>query len=128
MMKEGRVVTRESRVVVAHCPRASSFFSRLRGLLGRDSLGADTALLIDRCGAVHTVGMRFPLDLIFIDSAWQVTRIVRNVPPGKLMVTGGWHASRVYEIEAGKVCLEDLKKGDLLQWCPFDADEEKQIK
>ena len=115
-MRVGVAVDGRGKIAIAHCPRASSFFARLRGLLGRDELGEDTALLIDRCGSVHTVGMRFSLDLVFVDASWRVVRIFRGIPPGKMMVTGGWRARRVYEIEAGRVPLSALGEGDLLEW------------
>ena len=46
------------------------------------------ALLIERCGSVHTVGMRFALDLVFLDRGWRVVRVARNVGPGRWMVWG----------------------------------------
>jgi uncharacterized membrane protein (UPF0127 family) len=89
---------------------------RLRGLLGRSSLGRGAGLLIERCGSVHTVGMRFALDLVFLDRAWRVVRVVRKVRPGRLMVWGGWRAARVLESEAGCLDLGEMKVGDTLQW------------
>ena len=46
---------------------AATRATRRRGLLGRESLGATEGLLLTPCKAVHTIGMRFPIDLIFID-------------------------------------------------------------
>ncbi len=40
--------------------------ARLVGLIGRDGLPPRTGLLIPRCDSVHTVGMRFPLDVVFV--------------------------------------------------------------
>ncbi len=52
-------------------------------LLSRDRAGA--GLLIPRCGSVHTLGMRFRLDLLFFDAAGRVIEIRRNVPPLRLV-------------------------------------------
>ena len=103
-------------VWVRHAERAVSARERLQGLLRRSGLGPGSALLIERCGAVHTVGMRFALDLVFLDRLWRVTRVVRNVGAGRLMVWGGWRATRVVECEAGPVALGCLRPGDLLEW------------
>ncbi len=111
MMREGRVWVRRT-------ARAATWRARLRGLLGCRSLGADAAMLIERCGAVHTVGMRFALDLVFLDRAWRVTRVVRNVPPGRWMVVGGWRAVRVLESEAGCVDVAGVRIGETLVWRP----------
>ena len=64
---------------------ATTRLSRLLGfaLLSRDRAGA--GLLIPRCRSVHTFGMRFPLDLIFLDGEGCVIEIRRNVPPGRLI-------------------------------------------
>ena len=112
-MTEGRIF-RDGVVWVRKAERAASFLERMRGLLGRAGLGSSAALLIERCGAVHTVGMRFALDLVFLDRAWRVVRVVRGVRPGRLMVWGGWRASRVLESEAGRLDLEVLGPGQIL--------------
>lgn len=116
-MTEGRIF-RDGIVWVQRASRAVSFRDRMRGLLGRAGLGASAALLIERCGAVHTVGMRFALDLVFLDRGWRVVRVVRGVRPGRLMVWGGWRASRVVEVEAGCVAVEGLRQGEGLEWRP----------
>lgn len=115
---ESGCMMREGRVWVRGTVRAATWRARLRGLLGRRSLGADAAMLIERCGAVHTVGMRFALDLVFFDRAWRVTRVVRNVPPGRWMVGGGWRAARVLESEAGCVDVAGVRIGETLVWRP----------
>lgn len=51
--------------VLAALEVADSFGARLKGLLGRD--GLDGALLLRRARSVHTIGMRFPIDVAFCD-------------------------------------------------------------
>ena len=46
---------------------ASSYLPRLRGLTGLAGLDHDEGLEIPRCRSVHTIGMRFPLDLVWLD-------------------------------------------------------------
>ena len=66
------------RVVVAR-----SRWARLTGLaLRRDPPGY--ALLIPRCRSIHTFGMRFPLDIAFLDAEGRVLEIRRGVPPGRI--------------------------------------------
>ena len=62
-------------VIVARGPR------RLLGLIGRRSLPAGVALEIPRCRSVHTFGMRFALDLVWLDADRRVVRVDRAVPP-----------------------------------------------
>jgi uncharacterized protein len=62
---------------------ATTWLSRLLGLalIDRDRAGA--GLLIPRCRGVHTIGMRFRLDLLFFDREGRVVEICRDVPAGR---------------------------------------------
>ena len=62
-------------------PVASSFRSRLLGLAHLDGDEAGAGLLIPRCSSVHTFGMRFPLDLVFLDRDGRPCSSRREVPP-----------------------------------------------
>ena len=57
---------------------------RLFGLAGRPSLPEGVALEIPRCRSVHTCGMRFALDLVWLDGDRRVVRIDRAVPPWRV--------------------------------------------
>ncbi|MCA1656390.1 MAG: DUF192 domain-containing protein [Actinobacteria bacterium] len=80
--------------------------SRMRGLAGLDRLPADQALLIERCRSVHTVRMRFPLDLLWLDAAGAVIRLDEDVKPRRLRTC--LRARSVIETNAG--CGESFKK------------------
>lgn len=62
---------------------ANGFRARLLGLSRLDAIPAGSALCIPRCAAVHTYGMRFPLDLVWLDGAERVIRIDSAVAPGR---------------------------------------------
>jgi len=111
--------TCDTGVVIRHVEEAVTLFQRMRGLLGVPGLGPDRALLIESCRAVHTVGMRFALDLIFLDRDNTIVRIVRNVSPGCWCIWGGWRAHRVIECEAGCVDLSALALGVKLCCTPW---------
>jgi uncharacterized protein len=72
-------------VLGARVPVATSTISRLLGLalLSRERAGA--GLLIPRCRSVHTYGMRFELDLLFLDERGRVIELRRSVPPCRLL-------------------------------------------
>ena len=57
---------------------------RLLGLALLDRERAGDGLLIPRCRCVHTVGMRFDLDLLFLDRDGRVAQLRRSVPPRRL--------------------------------------------
>jgi uncharacterized protein len=77
---------------------ASTGKARRRGLSRLDSLAADHALRI-RTKSVHTFGMRFALDLIWVDKRNSVVRVDRDVPPQRMRAC--WRARAVVETLAG---------------------------
>jgi len=95
---------------------ASSVLDRMRGLLGCHGLGSGAGLLIESCGAVHTVGMRFALDLVFLDAQWRVVACVPGVRPGRWCVTGGRRARRVVEVESGWLNWSRATAGAQTRW------------
>ena len=91
------------RTTVLHSIRAevaATFFERARGLIGHRPLAADEGMLILTCNCSHTFFMRFPIDATFLDADDRVVRVVRNIPPGRLWVWGGWRARKVLETAA----------------------------
>lgn len=85
--------------------------ARARGLLGRD--GVDGALLLKPARSVHTVGMRFPIDVAFCDGELRVVRVVtmRRHRVSRLV----WRSRAVVEAEAGAFARWQLRPGDQLE-------------
>lgn len=83
------------------CLWTESEAERVKGLLGRDDLPEGTVMGFRHCGAIHTIGMRFPLDVVFLDRHGGVVRVVRDVRPGRPVVWGGFRARTIFEARAG---------------------------
>ena len=97
--------------VLASLERADSLRSRTQGLLGRDDY--DGALLLEKTKSVHTIGMRFPIDVAFCDRDLRVLRIV-TVP--RFRVTRlEWRAWCAIETEAGRFAHWNVHPGDQLE-------------
>ncbi len=64
---------------------ADPFAARLLGLALLAEMPGDCALLIPRCSCVHTFGMRFALDVTFLDSRGLPLRTVRDVGPRRIV-------------------------------------------
>lgn len=91
-----RLETAEILGVRAHL--AVGFRSRLLGLAHLSRARAPAGLLIPRCSAVHTLGMRFPIDVVFLDAEGGVARRVEALPPRRLVRHRG--AAAVLEVPA----------------------------
>ncbi len=81
---------------------ARGWWSRARGLLGRRALPAGEGLLLHPCRAIHTVGMRFAIDVVFLNEGGRVVSLCRQVRPGRLLVRGGRGAVAALEVAAGQ--------------------------
>lgn len=86
---------------------AASYRARARGLLGVD--GVDGALLITPCGSVHTLRMRFTIDVAYLDRGFNVLA-VRTMKPGRLGLPR-LRARHVVESEAGAMERWGLRPG-----------------
>ena len=93
---------------------ANNFISRLVGLLNRRSLDDGNGLLLVACNQVHSIGMRFNIDVIFLDSHRKVLKVVNDFPAFR--VTGCKDAYYTMEVKSGEAEKMGVKKGDYLKW------------
>jgi uncharacterized membrane protein (UPF0127 family) len=104
--------------VLATCVEvASKGATRRRGLLGRERLAPGEGLWIIPCEAIHTFGMRFPIDLVYLDRKKLVKKVKTNVAPGRL--SGCFSAFSTIELPAGTVLDTQTKPGDRLEFSPL---------
>lgn len=106
-----RILTKDGRVVVSHVVHAESLPARLRGLLGRASLPADTGMLIRPCRSIHMWFMRFPIDAAFLDRELRVLKVTLNLRPWQ-MAFAPRQTHCVLETAQGK--LDGLPIGSVL--------------
>lgn len=97
--------------VLASVEVADTSRARLRGLLGRD--GIEGALLIRPAMSVHTLGMRFSLDVAFLDRDLRVLA-VKHMRPWRVS-TARLRSRAVLEAEAGEFERWKLAVGDVLE-------------
>ena len=101
-----------SDVQLADTPHA-----RRIGLLKRESLNSGQGLWIFPTQAIHTFGMRFPIDVVFIDREMRVKRVYQRLAPYRL-TTLVWRAQSVIELPSGSLAGTNTAVGDELQISP----------
>lgn len=97
--------------VLASADVLTSLPQRARGLLGRS--GVDGAVVIERCHWIHTIGMRFAIDVAYLDREGTVIRLSTVRPnriPGPVP-----RSKRVVEAEAGAFARWGLHVGDRVE-------------
>jgi len=93
---------------------AYSLLARMKGLLGRKGLEPGESLWIKPCNSIHTIGMRFPIDVAFLDSSNTVVKIKNGLPSNR--VTGIYfRASSVIECPAGTLKKTNTQIGDRIE-------------
>jgi uncharacterized membrane protein (UPF0127 family) len=91
---------------------ARDFRARLRGWLGRARPAPGEALWLYPCWAVHTLGMRFPIDVLFLDANGRVLQVVHRLPPWRVRLH--WAARSVVELPPGEAQFRLLRPGSRL--------------
>lgn len=97
--------------VLATLEVAESMSTRARGLLGRD--GIEGAILLKPARSVHTIRMRFAIDVAYLDGDQRVVRIV-TMAPNRIGLPV-WRARSVVEAEAGSFERWGLRSGDRVE-------------
>jgi uncharacterized protein len=97
---------------------AATPWGRLRGLLGRPLLQAGEGLLIVPCQSVHMLGMAYPIDVVYLDPAAVVLKVVRGLRPWRLGPLV-WRSHMVLELAGGTAASTSV--GDQLLLEPLDS-------
>jgi len=87
---------------------------RRTGLLKHESLPSGEGLWIAPCEAVHTIGMKFAIDVLFLSRDKRVLKIRANMVPGRLAFC--LRANGVLELAAGTAAATGTAVGDQLQF------------
>ena len=90
---------------------ADNLFARMKGLLGKKALADGEGLLIRPCKGIHTFGMKFPIDAVFLDGNNRVIAVTRNILPNR-MTRVFFNAVSVLELPPGTIEATATNIGD----------------
>ena len=93
---------------------ANTPLKRMRGLLGRDSLDSQAALVIPHCQSIHMFFMKFAIDVIFVDSKNQVVGLSPRIKPFMLSPVF-WKSACAIELPAGTIESTKTQVGDQIK-------------
>lgn len=102
-------------ILAYNAKAADTFIARLSGLMFRKNFGKFDCLVLRPCNMIHTVGMRFPLDIVFISEDNLVLHAIENIKPCSMspMIPS---AAAVLELPAGTVTSTNTIIGDILSF------------
>lgn len=101
---------------------AATFWRRLKGLLGTKELLSGQGLLIRPCNSVHTIGMAYALDVVFLSRDFRVLQVVEALRPRRFAFH--FTAYQVLELPRGTIASYGIAPGQALELGVFDGNTE----
>jgi uncharacterized membrane protein (UPF0127 family) len=108
------------RLVAGNVRVASTCLARTIGLLGERSLPSEQGLLLIPCASVHTFGMQFAIDILFLDRQNRVLRVFPSVGPCRVRI-GPRGTRSALELSAGATSDAGVAVGDCLAVIPAES-------
>lgn len=105
---------RTGRLLVKRLVAADTLWASTVGFLGRTRIDDDEAMWFDGCSAIHTLGMRVSIDVVFVDRGGTVLDVAADVKPWRFWVacTG---ARSVLELAAGNARRQGITPATALE-------------
>jgi uncharacterized protein len=105
-------------VLASRLDVADTGAKRNKGLLGRNGLAPGEGLWILPCQSVHTFGMKFSIDLVYLDRSKRIRKVRTNVGPWRVSACLSAHS--VIELPTGTIGESASRPGDTVEIAPFD--------
>lgn len=112
---------RTGEIIASRARMASAPLTRMRGLLGRKSLPFGEGIILRPASSIHTLFMRFAIDVIYLDAADRVIKTVPNLVPYRF--SSAPKARTTVELASGALSGLHLEPGTLLRFCAIQDDE-----
>ena len=94
---------------------AGSSAQRRHGLLGRQSLSPEEGMYIAPSQWIHTFGMQFPIDIVFLAKDGRVLSIYHSLKPNRLSKIS-FRAEGALELAAGRLLATNTEVGDIIKF------------
>jgi uncharacterized protein len=101
---------------------ADTSFARLKGLIGRLTLRSDEGLWVVPSSGVHTLGVLFPVDLVYLDEQQEVIEVFEYFPRFRIAPLR-MRAASVLELPQHTIYSSQTQKGDRLLICTAEEME-----
>src|SRR5438270_2397128 len=109
--------TRDS-VLTQFAEIADTSATRRKGLLGRTGLAPGQGIWIIPCSAVHSLGMKFTIDVVYVNRALKVLKVRPSMAPWQMSMCLFAHS--VLELPSGTIDRTQTRTGDQLEFLPSD--------
>lgn len=114
-------VTRDGAVLALQARDAATVWRRMVGLLNRKSLPAGEGLWLRPCNSIHSIGMRFAFDAVFLDRNFRVVHLIESMAAWRFSRLV-WQAASVLELPAQTIRATNTQLGDYLIFTPREGE------
>ena len=98
--------------IASYVEVAQTSAERRRGLLNKTEVSDRSGLWLAPCEAIHTFGMKVPIDVVFLDRQHRALKLVTNLVPSRISLCLTGHS--VLELASGAIERCGLQRGDRL--------------
>ena len=103
--------TRANEIILSNVQEAKTSYTAKTGLLNQEGLLKNEGLLIHNCPSIHMFGMKFPINVYFLDRGFETVAIFENVPVGTFTP----HVADAFYALETAVVSHNIKIGDKLE-------------
>ena len=106
--------------LVSKVNKAHDFLSRIVGWIGRSKMDPEAALWVNPCWGIHTFGMNFPVDVVFLEKDHRVVAITQNLPVNRFSPLV-FRAQSVLVLPAHSISKSRTMMGDFIEITESEA-------
>lgn len=110
----GQLTDANGHCVIREVYKTTNFVERMLGLLARKKLINDEGLLITPCSSVHTFGMKYTIDVVFLDKELTIVKLVKSLKPWRMAASNT--SCIVLELVEDSINTLQLTTGQKLVW------------
>jgi len=106
-------LVKNDNIIATEVTKAVGFVQRTVGLLNKTNLSFDEGLFFENCNSIHSFGMKFDFDAIYLDNDNKVVCLIENIKPNKVLPVI-FKGKNILETASGSVKNNNIKIGDQL--------------
>ena len=92
----------------------TNVWERMQGLIGKPQLALNQGLMLSSCNSVHTFGMKYDIDLVYVNRDKKIVKLVQGLKPNR--VSFCLNAASTLELNSGVIKNLGINFGDHLHW------------
>ena len=108
------ILPKNNQVICENLKLANDVFSRMVGLLGKKTFDTFDGLLLSPCAQIHSIGMKFKFDAVYLDNTYRVVALYKNIEKNRIMPYN-IAVKNVLELPCGTIENKKLEIGDVFK-------------